>query len=31
MAGKCQELWTHSIPRENTKDSRISLTYRLIE
>ena len=31
MAGKCQELWTHSIPREDTYESRISLTYRLLK
>lgn len=30
MAGRCQELWTHSIPREECDESRISLTYRLI-
>ncbi|CAH6420266.1 Alpha-ketoglutarate-dependent repair dioxygenase AlkB [uncultured virus] len=31
MVGRCQELWTHSVPRENTQQSRISLTYRLIK
>lgn len=32
MVGRCQELWTHSIPRESTvTQSRISLTYRLIK
>jgi alkylated DNA repair dioxygenase AlkB len=31
MAGRCQELWTHGIPREETDASRISLTYRLIK
>lgn len=30
MAGRCQELWTHGIPREEAGGSRISLTYRLI-
>jgi len=30
MAGTCQELWTHGVPRGETKESRISLTYRLI-
>ena len=30
MAGRCQELWTHSIPRQDTDNARISLTYRLI-
>lgn len=30
MAGRCQELWTHAIEREDTNESRISLTYRLI-
>jgi alkylated DNA repair dioxygenase AlkB len=32
MAGKCQEHWTHLIPREPAiTQSRISLTYRLIK
>ena len=30
MAGNCQNLWTHGIPREPCDGSRISLTYRLI-
>lgn len=31
MAGKCQDLWTHSVPRDtDCKQSRISMTYRLI-
>ncbi len=30
MAGTCQELWTHSIPVSNSQESRMSLTYRLI-
>ncbi len=31
MAGKCQDQWTHAIPRDKTViTSRISLTYRLI-
>lgn len=31
MAGCCQELWTHGINKEDTDESRISLTYRLIQ
>lgn len=30
MAGRCQELWTHGIPKQNNVGPRISLTYRLI-
>lgn len=30
MAGTCQELWTHAVPRDPTcHETRISLTYRL--
>lgn len=31
MLGRCQELYTHSIPRTDTEESRISLTFRLIQ
>jgi alkylated DNA repair dioxygenase AlkB len=31
MLGRCQELYTHSIPRSVTQESRISLTFRLIQ
>lgn len=30
MAGRCQELWTHGIDAEPNRESRISLTVRLI-
>lgn len=30
MAGRCQELWTHGVPKEECEGSRISATFRLI-